>query len=55
MESWTNLAALLEERDTLRGLDHLIERVRRVLERYRHLPLRLPARKPDEKPLARTA
>jgi len=51
MNRWKNLAAIIAEPDALRGLDHLIERARRVLDRN----MRMPVRKPDPKPLARTA
>ena len=51
MNSWTKFRALLEDPDALRGLDHLMECARRVLDRN----LRMPMRQPDPKPLGRTA
>ena len=45
-----NLPQLISEPDALRGLDHLIELARRILNRN----MRMPVRKPEE-PLARTA
>ena len=53
MKDWPKPSVLIAEPDALRGLDHLIERSRRVLDRYIRMPL--PVRKPDPKPLARTA
>lgn len=55
MDGRTNITALIGAPDALRGLDHLIEHARRVLDRYRYVPLRLPVRKPEEKTLGRTA
>ena len=51
MKSWTNLTALIQKPDALRGIDHLIEYSRRVLDRYMHTP----EREPEEKPLPRVA
>jgi hypothetical protein len=51
MNRWTNLTAVIRQPDALRGLDHLIERARRVLDRYK----RIPVLKPDPRTLARTA
>lgn len=55
MNGWPNLSAVVGNPDALRGLDHLVERARRVLERYMRVPVPLSARKPDPKPLGRTA
>lgn len=55
MDDLTKLALVLEAPEALRGLDQLMERVRRVLERYAHVPLRMPLRTPDQSRLARTA
>ena len=55
MKGWTNFSAVVKEPDALRGLDHLMERARRVVERYMRIPVPLPARKPNPKPLGRTA
>lgn len=55
MNSLRNLTRLLQEPDALRGLDHLIERARCVLERYMDLPLQMPVRIRDHQQLARTA
>lgn len=51
MESRTNIRALIEDPDALRGLDRLIECARRVLDRN----MRMPVRNAEQKPLARTA
>jgi hypothetical protein len=51
MKSWTNLATLIQKPEALRGIDHLIEYSRRVLDRY----MRTPERKPEQKKLARVA
>jgi len=55
MKIWTNLNAVLKEPEALRGLDHLIESTRRVLDRYMRVPLPMPAPQADPKPLARIA
>jgi hypothetical protein len=51
MKSWTNLTALVQKPDALRGIDHLIEYSRCVLDRY----MRTPVRKPEQKTLPRVA
>jgi len=51
MKSWTNLTALIQEPDALRGIDHLIEYSRRVLDRY----MRTPVREPEQNTLSRVA
>jgi hypothetical protein len=51
MNSCTKFRALIEDPVALRGIDRMIERVGRVLDRY----MRTPVRKPDPKPLARIA
>jgi hypothetical protein len=55
MKVWINLGAVIKEPDALRGLDHLVDRARRVLDRYMRIPVPMPVRNPDPKPLARTA
>jgi len=55
MKSKTTLTALIKEPDAFRGLDHLIESARRVLDRYMRTPVRMPERNSEQKPLARTA
>jgi len=51
MKRWTNLPVLIQQPDALQGLDSLIERARRVLNRYK----RIPVVKPEPRKLARTA
>jgi hypothetical protein len=51
MSSSPKLTALVRQPDALRGLDHLIEQARRVLDRY----MRIPAPKPEQKVLPRVA
>jgi len=51
MKSWTNLTALIQQPDALRGIDRLIEYSRRVLDRY--MPTR--GREPEQKTLPRAA
>lgn len=55
MDHLTKLTVVLEAPEALRGLDQQMDRVRRVLERYAHEPLRMPLRTPDQSRLARTA
>ena len=49
MSSPPQIIALIRQPDALRGLDHLIEYTRCVLDRYMNLPER------PEKPLSRAA
>ena len=51
MNDWTQIRRILENPVALRGIDHLIDRVRRVMDRHK----RMPVRQPDPKPLARIA
>jgi len=51
MNSWSKFKTLIEDPVALRGIDRMIERARRVLDRY----VRMPVRKADPKPLARIA
>lgn len=51
MNSWSKLKTLIEDPVALRGIDRMMERARRVLDRY----MRMPVRKVDPKPLARIA
>ena len=51
MNRRTTLTVLIKDPTALRGLDHLIEQVRRVLDRH----MCMPTRKLESKTLARTA
>jgi len=51
MSSSPQITGLLRQPDALLGIDHLIDYARRVLDRY----MRMPAPKPEQKPLARVA
>ena len=55
MNGWTNFDAVLKEPTALKGLDVLMDRARRVLDRYMRIPMPMPVRKPEPKPLGRTA
>ena len=55
MHDGIKLGTIIGRPDALKGLDHLMERTRRVLDRYMRIPVPMPARKPDPKPLGRTA
>jgi len=51
MSSPPHITALIQQPDAFRGLDHLIDCARRVLDRY----TRLPERRTDQRPLSRVA
>jgi len=51
MSNSPKLTALVRQPDALRGIDHLIEHARRVLDRY----MRMPAPKTEQKALPRVA